>query len=80
MRPANDLAGRTFERLKVASRAGSNERGKATWKGVCDCGNAAVIVGYIRRVAPLNVADRPLSCLSDLVCEGLFRARYESIV
>lgn len=46
MRPANDLTGRTFGRLKVASRAGSDEHGKATWRCACDCGNSAVIVGY----------------------------------
>ena len=46
MRPANDLTGRTFGRLKVVTRAGSDERGKALWKCICDCGETAVIVGY----------------------------------
>jgi hypothetical protein len=44
--PANDLTGRTFGRLKVTSREGSDGRGKATWKCACDCGNSAVIIGY----------------------------------
>ena len=57
---AIDLAGRTFARLTAIERAGSNERRKAAWKGVCDCGNAAVIVGYILGVALLNASDRPL--------------------
>jgi hypothetical protein len=60
---AIDLAGRTFARLTAIERAGIDERGKATWKGVCDCGNAAVIVGYILGVALPNVSDRPTTGL-----------------
>jgi hypothetical protein len=56
---AIDLTGRMSVRLTAIERAGSDERGKATWKGVCDCGNAAVIVGYILGVALLNASDRP---------------------
>ncbi len=44
MRPANNLTGRTFGRLRVVSRAGTHNR-YATWNCVCDCGNAAVVIG-----------------------------------
>jgi hypothetical protein len=39
---AIDLTGRRFGRLTAIKRAGSNERGKAMWACLCDCGNAAV--------------------------------------
>jgi hypothetical protein len=59
MNPATDLAGRRLWRLKIATRPGSDERWKATWNRICGCGKAAVIVGYILRVALLDVSDRP---------------------
>lgn len=46
MNPANDLTGRTYGRLMVVSRAGSDERNKALWTCLCDCGENAVIAGY----------------------------------
>jgi hypothetical protein len=46
MRPANDLTGRAFGRLKVVSRSGSDECGKSLWSCVCDCGEIAIVRGY----------------------------------
>jgi hypothetical protein len=45
VRPANDLTGRRFGRLRVIYRAGSNEQRYATWNCVCDCGNTTVVSG-----------------------------------
>lgn len=42
---AIDLTGKTFGRLTVVSRAGSNERNNATWNCVCICGNTCIVVG-----------------------------------
>ncbi len=40
-----DLTGRTFGRLTVVERAGSNPFGYATWQCRCQCGNTCVVVG-----------------------------------
>jgi len=37
-----DLTGQRFGSLLIIDRAGSNERGKATWNYVCDCGKKGV--------------------------------------
>ena len=41
----HDLTGQKFGRLTVVERAGSNARGRATWRCACDCGNSLVVVG-----------------------------------
>jgi hypothetical protein len=41
-----DLTGRTFGRLTVTQRAGSNKWHQATWECLCDCGKTAVVSGY----------------------------------
>jgi AraC-like DNA-binding protein len=75
VRPANDLTGRTFGRLKVASRAGSDEHGKATWRCACDCGNSAVIVGYsLTRGDTLSCG-----CLVGLVANTRSSALYDGL-
>lgn len=45
MSKVNDLTGLRFGRLTVVSRSGSNDRGRATWLCVCDCGRDKVILG-----------------------------------
>lgn len=40
-----DLTGQVFGRLTVLERAGSNPRGRATWKCKCDCGNETTVLG-----------------------------------
>ena len=42
-----DLTGRTFGRLTVLKRNGSNENGRATWLCVCECGKETVKVGKL---------------------------------
>lgn len=39
-----DLTGRRFGRLTVIERHGSDKRGSALWRCVCDCGNEVVVV------------------------------------
>ena len=45
-----DLTGQRFGRLVVVERAGSTQRGQATWLCRCDCGNeTAVVANSLRR-------------------------------
>lgn len=41
----NDLRGRTFGRLNVIERVGSNRFNQAIWKCRCECGNETIVVG-----------------------------------
>lgn len=40
-----DLAGKTFGRLTVLERAGSNKHKKALWKCTCSCGVITTVIG-----------------------------------
>lgn len=40
-----DIAGQRFGRLLVLSMAGKNSRNTVLWTCICDCGNAAVVLG-----------------------------------
>ncbi len=40
-----DMVGKTFGRLTVLARDGSNPDGKARWKCVCICGNETTVTG-----------------------------------
>lgn len=42
----NDLTGRTFGRLRVTKRDGSDKFNQATWECVCDCGKSTVVCGH----------------------------------
>lgn len=44
-RPATDLVGRNFGRLKVLQRAGSTDLGAALWDCHCVCGNPVIVQG-----------------------------------
>jgi hypothetical protein len=39
---AKNLLGRTFSRLKVIGRAGSNKRNVALWYCLCECGGRII--------------------------------------
>lgn len=41
-----DMVGQKYGRLTVVEFAGISNNGEATWKCLCDCGNAAVVRGY----------------------------------
>jgi len=41
-----NLINKRFGKLLVVSRQGSNKKGNALWKCVCDCGNESIVVGY----------------------------------
>lgn len=38
-----DLTGNKFGKLTVICRKGSNDKGNAMWKCICDCGNVVVV-------------------------------------
>ena len=41
----HDLTGQQFGKLTVICRVGSNKRGRAMWKCVCECGRTSIVVG-----------------------------------
>lgn len=75
MRPAIDLVGRTFGRLRVVSRAGRNERRYVTWNCACDCGNAAVVSGN-NLVKSFTMS---CGCLVGLVANSRPAKRYDGL-
>lgn len=46
MSKIKDLTGQHYGRLTVLDYAGSDKRGKATWRCTCECGNTATVDGY----------------------------------
>ncbi len=48
-RRCDDIAGRSFGRLEVLSRNGTDRRGGAKWLCQCSCGNQATILGSALR-------------------------------
>ncbi len=55
-----DELGKLYGRLRVREFAGNNERGQATWKCSCECGNTKVITGALLR----NGTTRSCGCLA----------------
>ena len=49
MSQRTDITGQRFGHLTVAEIAGRDKGGRATWRCVCDCGNAVSVAGYSLR-------------------------------
>lgn len=54
-----EMVGKKFGRLTVTERAGSNHKGNATWRCICDCGNECVVCGVYLR----NGTTKSCGCL-----------------
>lgn len=44
-----DMTGLRFHRLTVLERAPENDRSRAQWRCLCDCGNTVTVPGYVLR-------------------------------
>lgn len=50
-----DLTGQRFGRLTIISRCGSDKRGNAKWKCICDCGSISLATtGNLKRRANIS--------------------------
>ncbi len=67
-----DLSGQTFGELRVLKRHGSDNRGEASWRCLCSCGEEAVVLGTnLRR-------GRSRSCGHDNKLKDLVGERYDT--
>jgi len=64
---APDLAGQTFERLKVVERGPNDPEGRTTWVCICQCGNKKVVSGKHLR----NSSVKSCGCLRSDNCGKL---------